>query len=247
MLSNAWPFVPDLNSVAFLFDVDGTLLDLAPTPREVWVPPSLRESLLRLWDRAGAAVAFVSGRTLEELDLIFTPLQLAGVGGHGAEFRQTGTSPILRLAPELDPQLKRHLARIAELGPGILLEDKGSSLALHYRLVPDKGPAVEARVYEICAKEPLGTIEILPGKPVIEVKRVGFNKGMGVRKLMSHEPFAGRRPLFFGDDVTDEHVFSILPEFSGSGFSVGQKVVGTDGNFASAADVRHWLETLGLP
>jgi trehalose 6-phosphate phosphatase len=102
-------------------------------------------------------------------------------------------------------------------------------------------------VYDICAKEPPGTIEILPGKSVIEVKRVGFNKGMGVRKLMSHEPFAGRRPLFVGDDVTDEHVFSILPEFSGSGFSVGQKVVGTDGNFASAADVRHWLETLGLP
>jgi trehalose 6-phosphate phosphatase len=244
MLDKPLHLVPDLRQVAFLFDVDGTLLDLAPTPREVWVPPTLRESLLRLWERTGEAVAFVSGRTLEELDLIFTPLQFAGVGGHGAEFRESGKAPILRLAAELGADLKRSLATAAKLGPGILMEDKGSSLALHYRLAPDKGPAVETLVYEMCAKIPVGTVEILPGKFVIEVKQVGFNKGMGVRKLMSHEPFAKRRPLFFGDDVTDENVFAILPEFSGQGYSVGRKVAGTDGNFASPAQVRSWLDVV---
>ena len=126
------------------------------------------------------------------------------------------------------------------------MEDKGSSLALHYRLVPDKGPAVEAHVYETCAKFPAGMVEIMPGKSMIEVKKVGFNKGMGVRKLMSHEPFAKRRPFFFGDDVTDEDVFTIMPEFRGRGYSVGRKVRGTDGHFASPADVRNWLEKVVL-
>jgi len=234
----------DLNEVAFLFDVDGTLLDLAPTPREVWVPASLRDSLACLSTRTAGAVAFVSGRPLKELDLIFTPLQFPGVGGHGAEFRRTGEHAILQLAVELDSDLKRWLPMATEIGPGILVEDKGYSLALHYRLVPDKGPAVETEVRQICAKLPKAMIEILPGKSVIEVKQVGFNKATGVKRLMRHGPFASRRPLFFGDDITDEDVFAIMPEFRGLAFSVGRKVAGASGNFNMPAAVRDWLQQI---
>ena len=169
----------NLGETAFLFDVDGTLLDLAPTPREVFISHALRESLARLWKRTGGAVAFVSGRPLKELDLLFTPLQMPGVGGHGAEFRQTSDDPIFELTPPLDEKVKRRLAVIAELGPGILVEDKGYSLALHYRLAPDKGPAVEAEVRAICKKLPQGMTEILPGHSMIEVKQVVFSKATG--------------------------------------------------------------------
>lgn len=234
----------DLDDTAFLFDVDGTLLDLAPTPREVWVPPELREALSRLWRQTDGAVAFVSGRPLEELDLIFAPLQFAGVGGHGAEYRQNGADTIIQLVDELDPDTKRRLAMIAELGRGILVEDKGYSLALHYRLSPEKGPVVQGRVQEICKSLPPGSVEILHGKAVVEVKHIGVNKATGVRRLLQHEPFAHRRPLFFGDDITDEYVFPVMSEFGGMGFSIGRKIAGTNGHFKSPAELRRWIEGL---
>src|SRR6266481_3460103 len=128
-----------LQDYAILLDVDGTILDLAPSPREVFCPPFLRKTLARLYELTGGAVALVSGRAVEDLDLIFAPLQLAAVGGHGAEFRPIPGGDIdrERVAP-LDKNLKRELATVAALGPGILIEDKGYSLAIHYRLAPDK-------------------------------------------------------------------------------------------------------------
>ena len=140
MMSNRVPSIPDdLSQLAILMDVDGTLLDFAPTPREVFVSHALRETLGRLWERTGGAVAFVSGRPVNELDLIFSPLQLPAIGGHGAELRTIpGAAPESPRLPPLDPSVKRKFAAIAEAGPGIILEDKGYSLAL-YRLAPEKG------------------------------------------------------------------------------------------------------------
>lgn len=235
----------DLETTAILLDIDGTILDFAPTPREVWVPPSLRRTLLALWERAGGALALVSGRSIADLDLIFAPLQLPAIGGHGAEFRPfLGADPDPDRTPALDKTLKRRLAEVAELGPGILLEDKGYSLALHYRLAPDKGKAVHELVEAICATQPPGTVEMLPGKAVIEVKPVGFTKASAVVELMTVPPFAGRRPIFVGDDTTDEPVFLELPAFGGIGFSVGRRVEGTHGCFDQPSAVRAWLESL---
>ena len=137
----------DLDKVAILLDIDGTILDFAPTPREVWVPPSLRRTLQGLFARTGGALALVSGRSLNDLDLLLAPLQLPAIGGHGAELRPfPGGASDPNRTPLLNPDLKRKLATIAELGPGILIEDKGYSLALHYRLAPEKGEAVWAAV-----------------------------------------------------------------------------------------------------
>src|SRR6478752_8937784 len=121
--------IPHLAETAILLDIDGTLLDLMPTPREVWVPPGLSRTLNGLLERTSGAMALVSGRSLNDIDLIFAPDQFPSVGGHGAEMRLSADNEAVAThAPPLDKELKRRLATIAKLSPGILLEDKGYSL-----------------------------------------------------------------------------------------------------------------------
>jgi len=239
------PILPtDLSGLAFLLDVDGTLLNFATTPREVFVPPELRDTLARLRTRAGGALAFVSGRGVSELDLLFAPLRLPAVGGHGAEIRiHSDVPPVVPRTPPLDADIKQRFASIAEFGPGIVLEDKGYSLALHYRLAPEKEALVWEKAAEIHAEIPDASIELLPGKLVLEIKQTGFNKMTGVRELMAHAPFAGRRPIFIGDDVTDLCVFAGMPEFAGISVSVGSSVAGAF-SFERPCDVRHWLDRI---
>src|SRR4030081_1544037 len=234
--------VPHLSETAILLDIDGTLLDLMPTPREVWVPPGLVKTLNRLLVRTNGALALVSGRSLNDIDLIFAPDQFPAVGGHGAEMRiEPDSESVDAHAPPLDKELKRRLAAIAKLSPGILLEDKGYSLALHYRLAPHAEKAIYAAVSLIRADLPNAPIEVLPGKCVCEIKHSGFNKATGVLELMTHEPFRGRRPIFIGDDVTDETVFAIMPELDGLAFSVGRRAQGVADHFDEPRDVREWL------
>src|SRR3979409_2269583 len=237
--------VPHLSETAVLLDVDGTLLELAPTPREVWVPPGLAKTLHRLHKRTNGALALVSGRSLNDIDLIFAPDQFPAVGGHGAEMRIEADSEAgAAHAPPMDKELKRRLAAIARLSPGILLEDKGYSLALHYRLAPHAEKAIYAAVSLIRADLPNAPIEVMPGKCVCEIKHSGFNKASGVTELMTHEPFRGRRPIFIGDDVTDETVFAIMPDLDGLAFSVGRRAQGVADHFDEPRDVREWLARL---
>ena len=237
--------VPHLSETAVLLDIDGTLLDFAPTPREVWVPPGLAKTLNRLLVRTNGALALVSGRSLNDIDLIFAPDQFPAVGGHGAEMRiEPDSESVDAHAPPLDKELKRRLAAIAKLSPGILLEDKGYSLALHYRLAPHAEKAIYAAVSLIRADLPNAPIEVLPGKAVCEIKHSGFTKATGVRELMTHEPFRGRRPFFIGDDVTDESVFAIMPDLEGLAFSVGRRARGVAGHFDAPSDVREFLAHL---
>jgi trehalose 6-phosphate phosphatase len=237
--------VPHLNECAILLDIDGTLLDLAPTPREVWVPPGLANTLTGLLARTSGALALVSGRSLNDIDLIFAPEQFPAVGGHGAEMRLSiDSESVATHAPPMDKELKRRLAAIARLSPGILLEDKGYALALHYRLAPHAEKAIYEAVSLIRADLPNAPIEVLPGKCVCEIKHSGFNKASGVLELMTHEPFKGRRPIFIGDDVTDESVFAIMPDLNGLAFSVGRRAQGVAGHFDEPRDVRAWLAHL---
>ncbi|MGZ5873121.1 MAG: trehalose-phosphatase [Bradyrhizobium sp.] len=234
-----------LSEYAILLDIDGTLLDLALTPREVWVPPGLAETLSRLHDKTSGALALVSGRSLNDIDLIFAPEQFPAVGGHGAEIRiSIDSDAVATHAPPMDKELKRRLAAIAKLSPGILLEDKGYSLALHYRLAPHAEKAIYEAVSLIRGELPNAPIEVLPGKCVCEIKQSGFDKATGVRELMSHEPFRGRRPIFIGDDVTDESVFAIMPDLGGLAFSVGRRAQGVADHFDEPRDVRAWLASL---
>lgn len=242
-------FIPslavNLRDFAILLDVDGTILDIAPTPDGVRAPASLRGSLARLSRMSGGALALVSGRSIGDLDRIFSPLRLPAIGGHGAEFRPraVGDADRSRVEP-LDPELRRRLAAVAVDGPGILVEDKGFSLALHYRLAPEQERRVKDSVAAIHAGWVANSVEVLPGKAVVEVKSTGFDKGAAIRRLMEHLPFAGRRPIFVGDDTTDDAAFAVLSDFDGIGISVGRTIPGVAHRFDTPREVRRWLQQI---
>ena len=233
------PLAP--SSTALLLDIDGTLLDFAPTPREVWASPELIQTLRALHRALGGAVAFVSGRVVSDIDLVFSPLVLPAVGGHGAELRIDISTDHGVAPPPLPAPIKRDFAIIGKLGKGVLVEDKGYALALHYRLAPELGPKVIATAQAIQERLPPGAVDLILGKFVVEVKPAGLTKATGVEYLMNQPPFRGRRPVFIGDDVTDETVFPIMPRYRGFGYSVGRRIAGTDGYFDDPHAVRDWL------
>jgi trehalose 6-phosphate phosphatase len=235
----------DLHRIAILLDVDGTILDIAPTPRSVEVPSSLRQVLVALRERLNGALALVSGRPLADLDEIFAPLRLPAIGGHGAELRTLpDETAVERIAASLDPGLAEALKAIAARHAGVLVEDKGYSVALHYRQAPTQGPGVAREVRRACEAMAGHSVELLHGKAVIEIKSAGFNKGTAVRSLMKLPPFRGRMPIFIGDDKTDEDAFAVMPEFNGRAVSVGRRVAGVGDRFETPAAVRQWLERL---
>jgi trehalose 6-phosphate phosphatase len=231
----------DLKTVALLLDVDGTLLDIGPAPHKVDVPKDLCLSLERLAQLTGGAIALISGRPIADLDRLFAPLTLSAVGGHGAEMRVEGVA-IQRNVGPLPEAMRAKIKKAAP--PGVLIEDKDYSIALHYRGIPVGKERLEKILADASAAFPQETVEILPGKEMLELKRAGTNKGEAVRALMSHKPFAGRMPVFIGDDVTDEAVFAILPDMGGHAFSVGREFDGLTAIFDSPASVRAVLRQM---
>jgi trehalose 6-phosphate phosphatase len=234
------PLASDLRRCAILLDIDGTILDFAPSPRQVSVPAGLRQTLARLASLTGGALALVSGRSIDDIDLIFSPLRFAAIGVHGAEMRTSGDATVKTRAALLSAKLKTALAKVAELVPGVLIEDKGYSVALHYRQSPASEPDVLSAVRSICGDAPQ-EVEILPGKFVVDIKPAAINKGDAVAELMQLAPFAGRHPVFIGDDLTDLSVFDIMPKFGGRAYSVGGISAEVDGHFETPETVRSWL------
>ncbi len=235
----------DPRRFAFLFDIDGTLLEIAATPSSVHVPSSLRRNLERLAILSDGATALVSGRSLKDLDRLFGALQLTMVGGHGAEIRvwQNGQADV-KTAPPLSTRLRARLAAIEAIDSRLLVEDKGYSMALHYRRAPEREAAVRKAVAALEPEIAAEDLEILNGKAVIEIKRPDSDKGTSVRALMAQPPFSQRRPIYVGDDITDEDAFAALPEFDGIGISVGRTVVGVTRCFDHPAAVRQWIAEL---
>ncbi len=235
----------DLTRVALLLDIDGTLLDIAPTPQDIRVPATLLNTLGELRDRSGGALALISGRPLADIDRIFAPLKLSAIGGHGAESRvhESGEGAP-RQADPLNEDLRERLVRAAKSKPGVLIEDKGYAIAFHYRLAPEVEHKLHEDMAAICAGPAGESISLLHGKSVIEIKSAHFNKGTAVRELMTFAPFTGRQPIFIGDDVTDEDVLAVLPEFGGIGLPVGRAMGGMPCAFDSPDDVRTWLSRI---
>lgn len=233
----------DPRTTALLLDVDGTLIDIKPSPNEAHVSGELRDLIARLSRQLGGALALVSGRPIADLDRLFAPLELPAIGGHGAEIRLHSGKTKRSVTP-LPNDMRRQLAAAAPPGSGIVVEDKGYSLALHYRNVPHHAERLRATINAGCAAFPGEATEVQPGKFMFEVKRPGVSKGEAVRSLMAEPPFTGRRPVFIGDDVTDETVFAVLPQIKGLGYSVGRHFDGLAGVFESPAQVRRALKDL---
>jgi trehalose 6-phosphate phosphatase len=232
----------DLKTHALLLDVDGTLLDIAPRPDLVTVPPGLIDDLRRLHDLSGGAVAFVSGRKIAVMDALFTPLVLPAVGVHGAELR-VGRGSIERRSEPLPVLLRQKLVEGAR-ALGLLTEDKETSVTIHFRLAPEKEKDAEALVARVCRDFAAEQLHVERNKMIVEVMRGGIDKGAGIAALMAREPFAGRIPVFVGDDATDEKGFAAMAGFKGVAFSVGRDYPELAGIFADPAAFRAALRAL---
>jgi trehalose 6-phosphate phosphatase len=235
----------DLGSVALLLDIDGTILDLAVTPGSVVVSDTLRASLGELHAKCDGALALVSGRVIRDIDTLFAPLRLPAIGGHGAEMRLVAATPAReRHADAISDKLRKLMVALAATDSRIILEDKASSIAIHYRLAPDMEHAIKNNVAALTKHLAGHGIEVLHGKSVVEIKSSHFSKGMAVTELMKCAPFAHRRPVFIGDDTTDLSVFEVLPTLGGVGYSVERLMPGAAGMFRSPREVRGWLAAL---
>jgi trehalose 6-phosphate phosphatase len=226
---------PDAGWALFL-DLDGTLIDFAPTPEAARAPPEL-PALLRDAEAAlGGALAIVSGRAVEMIDRLLAPARLVAAGCHGAELRARHAGVAQRLAPAPSDAVRDAAASLAR-SAGLHLETKPCGLVLHYRTAP--GLAAEARRAAAALLAEAGPdFEILPAVMAYELRPRGFDKGMALRTLMAGAPFSGRRPVFIGDDVTDRDGIAAARALGGDGVLLGHDVPG------GPAEMRAWLAAL---
>jgi trehalose 6-phosphate phosphatase len=206
---------------ALFLDVDGTLLEIAAAPEDVFVPTRTLEVLSKLHERLGGALALVSGRAIADLDRLFRPLRLPAAGAHGAERRSASGHTTHRHSEGsvLEPA-RRLLAGWAAANPGVLLEVKGAALALHYRGAPSLERDAK-RVASQAATLAGPQFVIQEGKKVFEIKPKATDKGRAIAEFMLEEPFESRVPVFIGDDLTDEHGFARVNELGGHSIAVG--------------------------
>jgi trehalose 6-phosphate phosphatase len=204
------------SACAFFLDVDGTLLDIRPRPEDVLADPQLRALLLGLQGAADGALALVSGRKIDDIDRIFAPLIFTAAGLHGAEIRFPDGSRIAAQGGAMDP-VRPTLRDFVARHPGLRLEDKGATLAVHFRQRPELAGEVLGAVAAF-AQDGLAVQE---GKMVAELKQVQYAKGTAIAALLAASPFLGRRPVFIGDDLTDESGFRFVNVQGGVSVKVG--------------------------
>ena len=233
--------------ISLFLDVDGTLVDIAPRPDAVVVTPHLLETLNVLDQRLGGALALVSGRTIADLDHLFYPLRLRASGVHGAEMRFDGNLEIESVSRDaVSEDIVARLREIARPHVGTLVEDKRYSVAIHYRAAPMARDILAKELQLLTESDAGKDLRILPGHMVFELKRATFDKGVAIDSFMSRAPFRGRRPIFFGDDVTDTPGFDAVLAVGGLAFSVGFSRPGLSGSFADPSAVRDWLAKMAL-
>jgi trehalose 6-phosphate phosphatase len=238
------PPLPPPDATALFLDIDGTLVDLAETPDAVTVAPGLHGLLSRLRSRLNGALAVVSGRPLDGIDGLFAPLALDAAGQHGAEWRRHGERGALPPPPPAFAEIATGLRRFAVGHPGVRMEDKGAALALHTRLAPDVEDAALA-VVEDALRRLGGAYRLQVGSAVAELVPAAATKGRGIERLLAEPPYAGRAPVFIGDDLTDESGFAAAGEHGGFGILVGPpRATAARYRLAAVADVHAWLETL---
>ena len=240
------PLEPQMRSSlaghALYLDIDGTILDLAPSPDRVEVPVWMVPLLQRLWLKLDGAVAFVSGRNIAAIDALFEPLKLPAIGVHGGEIRIGGGPVVIdeSLMAELQAALPLLHDAIAHVH-GVYLENKRCAIALHYRSVPERGREV-LKIAELVVAGLGPAFAVLVGKCVVEIRPRHLTKGAGLRRLMEQEPFRGRSPIFAGDDVTDEDAFEVVNRFGGISVRVGEAAPSAATyRLADPDQLRQWL------
>lgn len=212
------PFAADW---ALFLDIDGTLLEIAPTPYAVRQHRIDTDLIAALHARAGGALALVSGRSLPVIDELFAPLRLPAAGQHGVERRDAeGRVHRPSFRPDALAAAAERIRGFAAKHDGLVFEDKGFSMALHYRLAPKLAGAAHAVVRE-AARTVGEAVEVQAGKMVAELKPASHDKGSAIEAFMKEAPFAGRVPVFLGDDLTDEHGFKVVQRMGGHALKIG--------------------------
>lgn len=232
--------------LALFLDVDGTLLPLAPTPAEVCADAETGTLLKRLDILLDGALALVSGRTLAEIDRLFAPNHFTAAGQHGAEWRSaSGTAGQHTAHLEELEELRPRLRALAAADPRLLLEDKGLGLALHYRGAPARAGELAATLEAALHGYP--SLALQHGKYVLEIRAAGCGKDTAIRRLLDSDVFAGRVPIFAGDDATDENGFRFINALGGVSIKVGAGASNAAYRLDDPAELLHWLSLLAEP
>ena len=226
---------------AYFFDLDGTLVELTSVPSGVHADDELRALIAALATATGGAVAVITGRAIADIDRLFPGMRLPVAGQHGVE-RRSSTGAVQRhVFPVAQLDIARAtLQAVVTRHPMLLLEDKALSIALHYRQAPRLASYAHRVMREVRAQ--LGdAFCVQRGKRVIELKPAGRDKGLAISEFMAEAPFAGRLPVFVGDDVTDEHGFDVVNTLGGLSIKVGRGVTRARSQLADVSSVRCWL------
>lgn len=232
-----------LANASLFLDLDGTLLEIASRPDDVIVDDGLKGLLARLLQYLGGRVAVVSGRPVAEVRRLVGTVDVAIAGSHGAEYAPARVVDEPPVAAMPTPAIGEALRHLQTRHPGVLVEAKPFGLALHYRLAPAAAEACHALAQHIASEE--GYI-LQPGKQVIELKYHDSNKGDAVRMFMASEPMAHGRPLFMGDDLTDEAGFAAARALGGVGILVGPpRPTAASYGLADVAAALRWLSQCG--
>jgi trehalose 6-phosphate phosphatase len=233
-------------SVALFLDVDGTLLDLAARPDDVVTPAGLVTTLEGAERKLAGALALISGRSIDDIDHLFAPLRLRVSGVHGAEIRfdpDGSTAPAV--ASDLPQSLLAALRRAVEPFPGVFVENKRFSFTVHYRLAPSAERQVRDIVKQVVDSTSI-VVDIMDAHYAIEIKSPCFDKGGAIATFLATSTFRGRKPIFVGDDTTDESGFALVSARGGSAYSVGRRRPGAIGSFSTPQAVRGWLAEFAL-
>jgi trehalose 6-phosphate phosphatase len=231
-----------ITGLAYFLDIDGTLVDLADTPGAVKLQPALPDLVEALYQSSGGAIALITGRSIADADRLFPRRRLPIAGQHGHERRSAnGRLTQHRVSPRALDAARYALRALVERHPKLLLEDKGLSLALHYRRALHLASLSHRTMHK--GQALLGDrYSVHRGKRVVELTPAGKDKGLAIRAFMREAPFRGKRPVFIGDDVTDEHGFAMVNSLGGDSIKVGPGPTAAEWRFPSVPAVLSWLE-----
>lgn len=230
-----------LDKASLFLDFDGTLVDLAPRPDDIEVGAELLDLLVMLREKLGGRVALLSGRSAEDIGCLLEPMELPVGGSHGLERVLPGREADRPRRPIGLEQMVATLGQLEADYPGVHIEEKPAGIAIHYRLAPHAASVCLAEAERAAATIGLA---LQHGKMVVELKPAGTDKGTAIRAFMAEPPFAGTRPVFIGDDLTDEHGFVAVRKFDGAGVLVGaERETAAIYRLENVAAVRSWLRT----
>jgi trehalose 6-phosphate phosphatase len=238
------PAVDEARRIALFLDLDGTILDIATAPTAVTTPPDLVETLRSLQDSLWGAVAVLTGRKIAEVDRLLAPLRLPAAGVHGSEIRVEPDGDIASMAEAVPAHLRKDVEKLAESHSGTLFEDKGLSIAVHYRAVPSLEKVLEAELRRILDRH-TSRLVLSHGRRVLELVPEQSTKGVALEKMMRLPPFRDRLPVMIGDDMPDETALAAAVGLGGLGLKVrGEHFRSGSVDFGGPADVRGWLHDL---